>query len=228
MDILFWIFITILLIIGYNCFLKQKISTEKSVEPFYDNFMPYDQQRIHHEQVQNSKNLTQKLTPNYINNPNPNSYHQTQSMSNQGAVNAGLIDTSSDFNGVSDKSSLNFANFNDIPVAENSSGVLKEQTHQSVSFATNPNSSTRLQSKDLIPQGDENNTWKKLNPDPEGWLEGRNFLQAGYHLGINTIGQSRKNANYQLRSEPPNPRDQVSVWNQSQIDPDVRRCFELN
>lgn len=214
MDILFWIFITILLIIGYNCLLKKKFPTGKSVESFYDNYMPYEQQPIiPNAQVQNTKNLAQELQPP------KNSYYQTQnqSMTNQGAINAGLVDAPSGINGVSEKSSLNFANFNE-----------KEQTPQSANFATNPNSHTRLQSKDLIPQGDENNTWKKLNPDPEGWLEGRNFLQAGYHLGINTIGQSRKNANYQLRSEPPNPRDQVSVWNQSQIDPDVRRCFELN
>lgn len=253
MDFLFWIFIAILLIIGYNCLLKQKIPTEKSVETFYDNFIPLDQKRVESEQAQHQKNLQQQLHPasqrNFQHNlqqPLAQNYTATQkenaaqSASNyyikntqtqfDADVNAGLLNSQNTYSGVSDKSSLNYASLNDIPVAQNiETGIQKNEmltgANQPYQSAVN---SSRLQSKDLIPQGGDNNTWKKLNPDPEGWLEGRNFLQAGYHLGINTIGQSRKNANYQLRSEPANPRDQVSVWNQSQIDPDVRRCFELN
>ena len=40
---------------------------------------------------------------------------------------------------------------------------------------------------------------------------------AGWNLGIDTQGQSLKNANFQLRSEFPNPRIQTGPWNNSTI-----------
>jgi len=48
-------------------------------------------------------------------------------------------------------------------------------------------------------------------------------LDAGFHVGVNTIGQSLKNANRQLRSEPPNPQVNVSPWMMSSIGPDLLR-----
>ena len=55
-----------------------------------------------------------------------------------------------------------------------------------------------------------------------------NYLESGHHIGINTVGQSLKNANRQLRSEPANPRDSVSPWNQSTIEHDkYRKQLEL-
>jgi len=48
-------------------------------------------------------------------------------------------------------------------------------------------------------------------------------------IGVNTVGQSLRNANYQLRSEPPNPQIPVSIFNQSTIAPDTnRRPLEIN
>ena len=45
---------------------------------------------------------------------------------------------------------------------------------------------------------------------------------------MDTIGQSRKNPSYQIRSEPANPRVNVSIWNNSSIEYDAnRRPFEL-
>ena len=49
------------------------------------------------------------------------------------------------------------------------------------------------------------------------------MLDAGFHVGVNTIGQSLRNANRQLRSEPPNPQVQVSPWQMSSIGPDLMR-----
>jgi hypothetical protein len=56
-----------------------------------------------------------------------------------------------------------------------------------------------------------------------------NFLTAPTHLaGIDTVGSSLRNANLQLRSEPPNPIANVSIWNQSTITPDyLRTPFEI-
>lgn len=59
-------------------------------------------------------------------------------------------------------------------------------------------------------------------------IEGKNFLFAGHHIGINTVGQSLRNANQDIRSEPPNPQVQVSPWIQSTIGPDMlRRPLEI-
>ena len=53
-------------------------------------------------------------------------------------------------------------------------------------------------------------------------------LRAGYHIGINTVGQSLRNAN-QLRSEPANPQLNVGPWNTSTIGPDFnRRPLEID
>ena len=68
----------------------------------------------------------------------------------------------------------------------------------------------------------------KVNPSGQGSLADQNFLTAGFHIGINTVGQTLRNANLQLRSEPPCPQVQVSPWLQSTIDPDVsRRPMEI-
>jgi hypothetical protein len=80
----------------------------------------------------------------------------------------------------------------------------------------------RLTSSDLLPLDAANSKWAQINPAGSGMLGDQNFLTAGYHLGINTIGQSLRNANLQLRSEPPNPQVAVSPWGISTIEPDIR------
>lgn len=80
----------------------------------------------------------------------------------------------------------------------------------------------QLNPEELLPQ-DNANVWAKVNPSGEGTLKDRNFLQAGHHIGVNTVGQTLRNANMQLRSEPPNPQVKVSPWLQTTIEPDVNR-----
>ena len=75
---------------------------------------------------------------------------------------------------------------------------------------------------ELLPK-DNNNQWAQLNPQGKGDLANINLLKAGYHIGIDTIGQSLRNANLQIRSEPPNPQLSVSIWNNSTITPDFMR-----
>lgn len=85
----------------------------------------------------------------------------------------------------------------------------------------------QLSAQDLLPQ-DKSSTWAQVNPEGQGSLANQNFLQAGYHIGINTVGQTLRNANLQLRSEPPCPQVQVSPWLQTTIEPDVsRRPMEI-
>ena len=86
----------------------------------------------------------------------------------------------------------------------------------------------QLTPSELLPK-DMNSVWAQQNPMGTGSLKGKNFLSAGALIGVNTVGQSMRNANYQLRSEPANPQVPVSVFNNSTIEPDVnRRNFEVS
>jgi hypothetical protein len=76
--------------------------------------------------------------------------------------------------------------------------------------------------EELLPK-DSNSQWAQLNPSGKGELANVNLLKAGYHIGIDTIGQTLRNANLQIRSEPPNPQLSVGPWNQSTIEPDFMR-----
>ena len=75
---------------------------------------------------------------------------------------------------------------------------------------------------DLLPK-DSNSQWAQLNPAGQGDLSNINLLKAGYHIGIDTVGQTLRNANLQIRSEPPNPQVNTGIWNQSTITPDFMR-----
>jgi len=82
-----------------------------------------------------------------------------------------------------------------------------------------------LTAADLLPN-DESAQISEFNqnyPIGEGILKGINFLSSGYHVGVNTVGQSLRNANRQLRSEPPNPQVSVSPWMNTSIGPDLLR-----
>jgi hypothetical protein len=76
---------------------------------------------------------------------------------------------------------------------------------------------------DLLPK-DNNNQWGAANPNGSGELSNVNLLKAGFHAGIDTVGSSLRNANLQVRSEPPNPKaGNTGPWNQSTIEPDLMR-----
>ena len=79
-----------------------------------------------------------------------------------------------------------------------------------------------LSSADLLPK-DANSLWAQVSPSGQGSLADQNFLTSGFHIGINTVGQTLRNANRQLRSEPLNPQVKVSPWQQTTIEPDINR-----
>ena len=76
--------------------------------------------------------------------------------------------------------------------------------------------------QDLLPV-DQNSQWAALNPVAQGNIAAPDLLQAGYHIGLDTIGQTLRNANLQERSDPIIPKAAVGPWNQSTIDPDLGR-----
>jgi hypothetical protein len=84
-----------------------------------------------------------------------------------------------------------------------------------------------LSSADLLPNENGFSSWGDAAPETNA-LEGRNFLESGHHFGINTVGQSLRNANVQLRSDPSIPQVDVGPWLQSTIDQDTnKRQFEV-
>jgi hypothetical protein len=86
----------------------------------------------------------------------------------------------------------------------------------------------RLTPEDLLPKDAANSKWAQVVPAGQGDVKDQNFLTAGFHVGVDTVGQTRKNANLQLRSELPNPKMAVSPWLNSSYEPDqYRRGFEL-
>lgn len=114
-------------------------------------------------------------------------------------------------NVMGDNAIEHFSNNQDYAVERNLTSFPKEQ----------------LTAEELLPQ-DNSSLWAQVNPSGEGSLKDRNFLQAGYHIGINTVGQTLRNANLQLRSEPPCPQVKVSPFLNSTIEPDVsRKPFEI-
>ena len=84
-------------------------------------------------------------------------------------------------------------------------------------------SKPNVQNPDELLPKDTNSQWAQLNPSGKGELANINLLKAGYHIGIDTVGQTLRNANLQIRSEPPNPQLNVGPWNTSTITPDMMR-----
>jgi hypothetical protein len=69
-----------------------------------------------------------------------------------------------------------------------------------------------IQPNDLLPSGGLGAAWSATNPVSLGDLKGQNFLSAGALIGVNTIGQSKKNSSLDLRTELANPRVNVGPW----------------
>lgn len=79
-----------------------------------------------------------------------------------------------------------------------------------------------VNSPDNLLPVDTNSEWARLNPSMNAGTT-PDLLQAGYHIGLDTIGQTLRNANLQLRSDPIIPKSVVGPWMQSTIEPDVAR-----
>ncbi len=85
----------------------------------------------------------------------------------------------------------------------------------------------RLSAEDLLPHDAANSKWAQVNPAGQGDVSNQNFLTAGWAVGINTVGSTLRNANLQLRSEPPNPRGAWPILNSTIEADNLRRPLEL-
>lgn len=106
-----------------------------------------------------------------------------------------------------------------VDEAVDNAAAVENFTNEEPSCAPKEN----LMPEELLPQDSGANAWSLQNPQGSGSLKDKNFLQAGHNIGINTVGQTLRNANMQLRSDPPNPQVAVSPWQQSTINPDTNR-----
>lgn len=79
-------------------------------------------------------------------------------------------------------------------------------------------------SSNLLPKDDPklDDSFSEFAPS----LEGKNFVDA-YKFVFGSQSQSLRNANYQLRSDPVNPQDNVCPWMQSTIYPEKRRQLDI-
>lgn len=180
--------------------------------------------------------------PNAMNSMNnsmnfDNSNNGVQAVSNELESNAPVNNMNSNgMNGYGYGNSLNGNNYgggnNGGGVLMNGNnmgvpGVSPEMNNVDVSNTLNdsrefpPYPNTELNSNDLLPK-ENSKMFSEIHPNGEGPLD-RNFLTSTHYIGVNTVGQSLKNSNQQIRSEPPNPQVPVSPWNNTTITPDINR-----
>jgi len=110
----------------------------------------------------------------------------------------------------------------DVPAKVNSPDMMAPSASASAS-ANNSNYKMNpvANPSELLPK-DQNSQWAALNP-VGGNVPVPDLLQAGYHVGLDTIGQTLKNPNYQLRSDPIIEKKDIGPWMQSTIEPDYGR-----
>mgnify|MGYP003997310981 FL=1 len=91
---------------------------------------------------------------------------------------------------------------------------------------SNPNaipsraSSETHDSKDFLPS-DKQDGWFEDAGEMELDDAALISVKAGHHIGVNTVGQSLRNATYDLRGTIANPKTVVSPWMNSTIEPDT-------
>ncbi len=122
------------------------------------------------------------------------------------------------------------------PVANKVVGASGQNTYAPYNGATQNTSNSATSSltmnkpvanpADLLPN-DGNSQWAAMNP--VGEMKNVSLLNPQQVVGINTQGSSLRNANLQLRSEPPNPRTNTNCpWNISTIEDDkFRKQLEI-
>lgn len=85
------------------------------------------------------------------------------------------------------------------------------------------NEAAALTGSDLLPN-DVNSEWNNLNLErAKNGVVMPDMLQAGVHQGLDTVGTVLRNANQQLRPDPPIPKSSQGLCNvnMSTIDPPV-------
>ncbi len=108
----------------------------------------------------------------------------------------------------------------DIPVEDT-----EKETSESAE-GTNPGTvetpAMDVEMEGLLPKTEGFDTCNFATVDAKN-IQAPDLLEAGYHIGLDTIGQSLRNANQQLRSDPVISKVDVGPWHNSTIEADVTR-----
>ena len=107
--------------------------------------------------------------------------------------------------------------------------TLAQPESQSVEAPIAQMQQDQIKADDLLPKYDDANAFAKENPVSK-LLKEQNFLISGYHAGVNTVLQSNKIGNLDLRSLPPIPKESVGPWHQSSYEQSagqLRRGVEI-
>lgn len=118
----------------------------------------------------------------------------------------------------------------EVPVEAQQEQVTPMETAELAPAVKQPEVPAEITTADLLPANDAAQAFEAKFPSGQGDATDKNFLIAGYNIGINTVGSSLKNANLQLRSDPFIKRQDVGPWNQSTIlssDLTNRRTLEI-
>jgi hypothetical protein len=162
-------------------------------------------------------NNTEEETIN-VNSVNVNSVNVNSINENENELNE---DNEINMNNIENENNVQGLDENELYEIENNNNILENNND-----GTDCLNKNKLLPEDLLPKDVDSNL-ENGNGNENG--NTINYLDAGRHIGINTVGQTLKNANRQIRSEPANPRQEVSPWNQSTIEHDnYRKEFELN
>jgi len=128
------------------------------------------------------------------------------------------INTPTNLNKVEDETNTAFVLKNDNNEYQNFNlGVNKDDKK----FTKGIESKPALSAKDLLPGMVTNKDNKFQTFNDLFNLEDAVQLEIPENkLGIDTVGQSRKNASYDIREAPPNPKFSIGPWNNTTIEPD--------
>ena len=122
----------------------------------------------------------------------------------------------SDLTSGPDKNTASMSNANDSYMLLPSNNIPDEKFNKVL-----PKEGTRkvLTTGDLLPK-DENKDWFQVPNSKFNLMQAIDLEVPEIKIGVDTVGQSRKNATYDLRAAPPNPKFVVSPWSNSTIEPD--------
>jgi hypothetical protein len=171
----------------------------------YENFTSGNNYKTNYNEIKNPI-----IKEHYIQNVNPTPVEQSekpvQQTSEQVSIKVPIIndDIFQPKNIEFDYGDANNVNYT-LGVKDNPMDVKKEEG--------------KLTSGDLLP-GKSNEKWFE-NPDVGIKIEDANLLSdAVQKVGVDTVGQTRKNPSYDIRGTVPCPKFQISPWNNSTTEPD--------
>lgn len=128
-------------------------------------------------------------------------------------------------NSLFDNMTVQDVSSNPVPSTASSSVLdpsLRTTASQVVPNADGYNKIPTCNPSELLPK-DKNSPWATVKGDDKNDVFIPSLLDAGYMIGLDTIGSTLKNPNLQIRSEPIIPKVVVSPWNQSSYENDLGR-----